>query len=181
MAVNKVGRPKKPPTPEKMLKEVLPFKDIFTDEEYVTYQNLVNVYVADFDIDDLTASDMDDIMDLAKNRVLEFRLLKESKGDASIQLDTAAAVEKLGKKNEKIKESLSTRRKDRVNPNEFKGFSIVDLAAAFNNEKKRKLTDKMQTLKDEEAAMLKKRRDYLGNSTDPDVKERLTEDGETEE
>ena len=114
---------------------------------------------------------MDDILDLAKNRVLEFRLLKESRGDATKQLDTAAAIEKLGKKNEKIKESLSSRRKDRINPNEFKGFSIVDLAAAFNNEKKRKLTEKLQTLKVEQEEMLKKRRNYAGNSKDPDVKE----------
>lgn len=173
------GRPKNPPTPEKMLKEVLPFRDIFTDTEYETYQNLVNVYMADFDVDDLTASDMDDIMDLAKNRVLEFRLLKESKGDATAQLDTAAAIEKLGKKNEKIKESLSTRRKDRVNPNEFKGFSIVDLAAAFNNEKKRKLTDKMDQLKKEEKEMLDKRRTYKGNQFDADVKEKSFDDDET--
>ena len=44
MAKNVGGRPKNPPTPEKMLKEVLPFRDIFTDTEYETYQNLVNVY-----------------------------------------------------------------------------------------------------------------------------------------
>jgi hypothetical protein len=171
MAGQGVGRPKNPPTPKKMLKEVLPFKDIFTEDEFEMYQDLVNVYLADFEAEDLTASDMDDIMDLAKNRVLEFRLLKESRGDATKQLDTAAAIEKLGKKNEKIKESLFSRRKDRVNPNEFKGFSIVDLAAAFNNEKKRKLSEKMQALKDEQEEMLKSRRDYAGNKLDPDVRE----------
>lgn len=165
------GRPKNPPTPKKMLKEILPIEEIFEEDEVVLYNELVNVYLVDFDAEDLTSSDMDDILDLAKNRVLEFRLLKASKGSADRQLDVAAAVEKLGKKNEKIKESLSTRRKDRVNPNEFKGFSIVDLAIAFNNDKKQALKEKVDKLKEEEQAMLERRGDYDGNRNDADVKE----------
>jgi len=170
------GRPKNPPTPKKMLKEVLPVDEIFTEDELRLYNDLVDVYFADFDAEDLTSSDMDDILDLAKNRVLEFRLLKGSKGDVDKQLDVAAACEKLGKKNEKIKESLSTRRKDRYNPNEFKGFSIVDLAVAFNNEKRAALKEKVDKLKQEEEEMLKKREEYEGNRYDADVKERSFED-----
>jgi hypothetical protein len=170
------GRPKNPPTPKKMLKEVLPVDQIFEEDELELYNQLVGVYLEDFDADDLTSSDMDDILDLAKNRVLEFRLLKGSKGDVDRQLDVAAAVEKLGKKNEKIKESLSTRRKDRVNPNEFKGFSIVDLAVAYNNEKRVALKEKVEKLKQEEEEMLKQREEYVGNRYDADVKDRDFED-----
>ena len=170
------GRPKNPPTPKKMLKEVLPIELIFEEDEVELYNQLVAVYLDDFDADDLTSSDMDDILDLAKNRVLEFRLLKGSKGNVEAQLDTAAAIEKLGKKNEKIKESLSTRRKDRVNPNEFKGFSIVDLAVAYNNEKRMALKEKVDKLKEEEQEMLKKREEYAGNRYDADVKERDFQD-----
>lgn len=170
------GRPKNPPTPKKMLKEVLPIELIFEEDEVELYNQLVAVYLDDFDTDDLTSSDMDDILDLAKNRVLEFRLLKGSKGNFEAQLDTAAAVEKLSKKNEKIKESLSSRRKDRINPNEFKGFSIVDLAVAFNNEKRVALKEKVDKLKKEEAEMLERREAYDGNSRDADVKERDFED-----
>jgi len=170
------GRPKNPPTPKKMLKEVLPIDLIFEEDEVELYNQLVGVYLEDFDADDLTSSDMDDILDLAKNRVLEFRLLKGSKGNVEVQLDTAAAIEKLGKKNEKIKESLSTRRKDRVNPNEFKGFSIVDLAVAFNNEKRVALKEKVDKLKQEEQEMLKQREEYSGNRYDADVKERDFQD-----
>lgn len=172
------GRPKNPPTPKKMLKEVLPVNEIFTEEELVMYNDLVDVYIADFDLDDLTSSDMDDIMDLAKNRVLEFRLLRGSKGDATKQIDIAATVEKLGKKNKEIKENLSLRRRDRINPNEFKGFSIVDLVAAYTNEKKNKLAEKMQKLKEEEATLLAKRTDYNGNRYDPDVSESSVEENE---
>ena len=164
-----VGRPKNPPTPKKMLKEVLPIESIFNEEEVELYNQLVDVYLDDFDADDLTSSDMDDILDLAKNRVLEFRLLKESKDDTTRQIDVAAAIEKLSKKNEKIKESLSSRRKDRINPNEFKGFSIVDLAVAFNHEKKMAIKEKVDKLKEEEKEMLKRREEYKGNRHDIDV------------
>ena len=74
--------------------------------------------------------------------------------------------------NEKIKESLSSRRKDRVNPNELKGFSIVDLAVAFDNDKKLKLKEKVDKLKEEEREMIEKRKDYDGNRYDIDVKEK---------
>ena len=163
---NKVGRPKKAPSPERMLKDILPVEDIFEEDELETYRELVKVYMADFDSADLTSSDMDDILDLAKNRVLEFRLLRDSKGNPDRQLDVAAAVEKLSKKNEKIKESLSFRRKDRINPNEFKGFSIVDLAVAFDMEKKAKLQKKVDRLKAEEKEVLEKRSGYNGNKYD---------------
>ena len=169
------GRPKNPPTAKKMLKEVLPIDLIFEPEEIELYNQLVDVYLQDFDADDLTSSDMDDILDLAKNRVFEFRLLKTGKDSTNI-LDTAGAIEKLSKKNEKIKESLSTRRKDRINPNEFKGFSIVDLAVAFNNEKRIALKEKIDRLKEEEKEMLEKRRDYVGNKYDADVKDKDFED-----
>lgn len=163
---SKVGRPKKAPSPEKMLKDILPVESIFEEDELMMYRDLVKVYMADFDADDLTSSDMDDILDLSKNRVLEFRLLRETKGNPDKQLDVAATIEKLSKKNEKIKESLSFRRKDRINPNEFKGFSIVDLAVAFDMEKKAKLQKKVDKLKAEEKAALEKRSDYSGNKYD---------------
>lgn len=172
-----MARPPNPPTPKKMLKEVLPVGDIFKKDELELYNKLVDVYLEDFDAEDLTSSDMDDILDLAKNRVLEFRLLKDSRNDLDRQLDTAATIEKLGKKNEKIKENLSSRRKDRINPNEFKGFSIVDLAVAFDQEKKLKLKEKINKLKQEEEDLLEKRKEYVGNRYDIDVKEADHQDG----
>lgn len=165
-----VGRPKKPPTPKKMLKEVFPVEDIFDEKEAKIYNDLVNVYLDDFD-EDLTSSDMDDIFELCRNKVFEFRLSAEMKNNVDKQLDFAAAQEKLAKRNEKIKESLSARRKDRINPNEFKGFSIVDLAVAYNNDKKLKMREKLNILKKEEASMLEKRKDYHGNKHDIDVDE----------
>lgn len=169
---NKGGRPKKAPSPERMLKDILPVEGIFEEDELKLYRELVKVYMADFDAEDLTSGDMDDILDLAKNRVLEFRLLRETKGNPDKQLDVAATIEKLSTKNAKIKENLSFRRKDRVNPNEFKGFSIVDLAVAFDQTKRLKLQEKIIRLKEEEKVVLEKRKNYHGNKDDLDMTER---------
>ena len=162
------GRKPNPPAPKKVIKEIIPINEIFTDEEASLYHDLVDVYMNDFDQDDLTSGDMDDIMDLAKNRVLEFRLLKTSRDDADRQVDISAALEKIRKENKVLKENLASRRKDRINPNEFKGFSIVDLAVAFDEDKKFKLQEKIRNNKIEEVQVLEARKEYAGNRYDKD-------------
>lgn len=172
------GRPKNPPKFKNMLKDIIPLKDIFDESELPIYESLVDIYLADFDPEDMSSGDMDDIMSLAMNRVLEIRLLKTSKGDPDRQLDISASVEKIRKQNDKLRENLSSRRKDRVNPNEYKGFSIVDLAVAFDNERKTKLADKVRELELEEFKIKEKRKDYVGNRYDIDAGRR---EGEVDE
>jgi hypothetical protein len=159
------GRPKKV-TIKKVIKDLLPKEDIFDDTEAQMYDELLDVYISDFDPDELTSSDMDDIMNIAMNKVLSYRLLKDSKGNIGKQLDVAAALEKLDKRNEKLKESLSTRRRDRINPNDMKGFSIVDLAVAYDQEVQEKHARRIERLRKEEAKLSKKREGYEGNRYD---------------
>jgi hypothetical protein len=166
MSVKGPGRPKKPKPPEKLLDDILPVSDIFNDAELEIYRRYIEAYKSDFDDSELTYSDVDDIVDLAKNKVLEYRLLREAKDDTDRQLDITAAIEKLSKKNEKIKESLSTRRKDRINPNDLKGFSIVDLAVAYDNEVKLAHEERMKRMRRSEEEMLEKRKDFTGNRYD---------------
>jgi len=168
------GRPRKPVI-GKVIKEVIPLEDIFDDNELAMYKELLDVYMADFDRDELTSSDMDDIQNLAMNKVLAYRLLKGSKGDVDRQLDIATAIEKLDKRNEKIKESLSSRRRDRINPNELKGFSIVDLAVAYDQEVKRQHAERLEKLRKEEEEIRERRKDYKGNRYD------VSENNELEE
>jgi hypothetical protein len=163
------GRPKNPPKPDRMARDLIPIDQIFNEDEAAIYRDFVAVYLADFDKEDLTAGDMDDIMDLAKNRVLEFRLLKTSRDDADRQVDISAALEKIRKENKVLKENLATRRKDRINPNELKGFSIVDLAVAFDEDKKLKLKEQIRKNKDEELLAIEARKDYEGNRYDADT------------
>jgi hypothetical protein len=166
----KMGRPKSPPKPQEMLKEVIPIDDIFDENEKKIYYSLVDIYLNDFDKDDLTSSDMDDIMSLATNKVLEIRLLRSSKGSADKQLDISNAIEKLRKQTEKIKDNLSSRRKDRINPHEHKGFSIVDLAVAYDQQKKERFAERVKKNKEEENEILVEYKKFEGNKNDVDVK-----------
>ncbi|HLD90967.1 MAG TPA: hypothetical protein VI911_08145 [Patescibacteria group bacterium] len=162
------GRPKNPPSVRQLLTEIMPIGELFAEDELNIYTSLVDIYIKDFDDDELSASDLDDVMTLATNKVLEIRLLRTSKGDANRQLDITASVEKLRKQTEKIKESLSSRRKDRINPNEHKGFSIVDLAFAYDQTKRGTLESKVRQLKEEDEASKKLVREHPGNKYDVD-------------
>lgn len=169
MNTKAVGRPKNPPKAREMLKEIIPIDDIFNEDEKKIYESLVDIYMKDFEKEDLTSSDMDDVMSLAMNRVLEIRLLKTGRDSTDKQIDASTAIEKLRKQNDKIKDSLLSRRKDRVNPHEYKGFSIVDLAVAFEQKKKKALLEKAIINKAEEVEALKQFDEFEGNRYDLDV------------
>jgi len=163
------GRPKNPPKIDDILKKIVPVGNIFNDDELKVYKELINLYMKDFDADDLSSGDMDDIMALATNKVMEIRLLESSKDSVDGHLDVSNAIDKLRKQNNTLKENLFSRRKDRINPNEFKGFSIVDLAVAFDEDKKKKLAEKAERLRTEEEIVLENREGYTGNRYDVDV------------
>lgn len=166
---NKGGRPKKPLSPKELLvKDHLPIDQLFNEEEFKIYKKLVTIYLKDLDQDELNSNDMDDIMNLAINRVMEFRLLKESKDEIGNHLNVSNAIEKLRKHTTTIKENLSVRRKDRIDPDKYKGFSIVDLVAAYDEEQSDKLAERERKLRAEEKVILDKRKDYQGNKDDKD-------------
>ncbi len=147
----KVGRPKSPPKARELLTEIMPINDMFEEDELPIYNGLIDIYLKDFDEDDLTSSDVDDILTLATNKVIEVRLLKSSKGSATDHLNYSSSMEKLRKQSDKIKDNLASRRKDRVDVNEFKGFSIIDLAVGFDDNKKLKLEAQARKMRAEQA------------------------------
>lgn len=162
------GRPKKVDIRE-VIKKHLPVDQILMEEEMPIYDNLIESYLQDFDEDDLSVNDIDDIVNLAMNRVMEFRLLKFNKEGIDGHLSVSNAVEKLRKNNEKIKESLSTRRRDRINPDEWKGYSIVDIAVEFDKKREEALRKKDRELKMEEEEMYEKKlKKFDGNKNDSD-------------
>ncbi len=162
---------------KKLIKDILPTDEIFNESEAIMYNDLITAYLSDFDPDELIASDMDDIMNLAMNKVITIRLLKESKEDTDRQLDIATTIEKLDARNSKLKENLSNRRRDRIDPNELKGFSIVDLAVAYDVDVQAKQLERIQKIRKEEEKMLEKRKDYEGNRYDiAEVSEEETDD-----
>lgn len=161
------GRPKNPPKIKDLLNDIIPINDIFNEDEIPIYEALIAIYINDFD-EELTSSDMDDIMSLATNKILELRLLKDSKNNVTKQLDIATAVEKLRKQNKDFKTNLSSRRSDRINPNEFKGFSIADLALAYDQDKRKEMESRITKLKKGEKAIKEKASEHLGNRYDKD-------------
>jgi len=168
MVKGKRGRPKKVPKFKDLLRKTIPASDIFDPDELATYEALVGIYLKDFDESQLTANDMDDIMSIAMNRVLEIRLLKASKGDATMQIDASTAIERLRKQTEKLKENLASRRKDRIDPKKYSGFSIVDMAVSFDMEKKREIMERASSkLVNEEE--IKKSKLLVGNRDDEDA------------
>lgn len=164
----KMGRPKKPPKFKEILSELLPTDEIFSPEEKILYDGLVAVYLKDFDEEQLTANDIDDILSIAMNRVLEIRLLKASKGDTIKHIDASTAIEKLRRQTEKLKENLVSRRKDRIDPKKYSGFSIVDLAVAFDEEKKNEAAARINRFRMEEDELTKSKL-LIGNSNDEDA------------
>jgi len=162
---NKVGRRPKPPTATGILKDIVPVADLFNDEELKLYNSLVDIYMQDFEGTELTSMDIDDIMSLAMNKVFEVRLLRTSKDNPEQQMDITTSIERMKKQNEKIKENLLVRRKDRVSSNDIKGITIVDLAVAFDQKRKEALEKKARKLKQEEKEIRKKLEDY-GNRDD---------------
>ncbi len=169
MPKRKRGRPKNPPKFKELLQRYIPAADIFDDDEKRMYEGLVGIYLRDFDESQLTANDMDDIMSIAMNRVLEIRLLKLSKEDPTMQIDASTAIERLRKQTEKLKDNnLAARRKDRIDPKKFGGFSIVDLAVAFDREKKEEALSRVASLEREEAEILKSKM-LIGNRNDEDA------------
>jgi hypothetical protein len=163
------GRPKSPPKFRELMEELMPTEEIFEEDEIKMYEGLISIYLKDFDEENLTANDMDDLMGIALNKVLEMRLLKDSKGAKTDKLlDASASIEKIRKQTEKLKENLATRRKDRIDPKKFSGFSIVDLAVSYDMEKKREMMDKATKFRKEEEKTLESEL-LIGNKNDPDV------------
>jgi len=162
------GRPKNPPKFKELMEELMYTVEIFEPDELRMFKGLSGIYLKDFDEEHLTANDMDDILSIALNKVLELRLLKASKGQTDMQIDASAAIERLRKATEKLKESLATRRKDRIDPKKFGGFSIVDIAVAYDMDKKQELMAQSAYFKEEEAEVLKSEL-LVGNKEDEDA------------
>ena len=168
MKPKKVGRPKKLPNIREMLEDIIPASEIFKEDEEGMYKGLIIIFLGDFDESQLTANDFDDIMSIAMSKVLEIRLLKASRDDPDMQIDTSTTIEKLRKQTEKLKENLATRRKDRIDPKKFSGFSVVDLAVKFDDEKKRKMFEKATGMRKEEEGILDSEL-LIGNKNDEDA------------
>ena len=152
----------------KLIDKVFPTYQTLDKAERVIFNNISATYLKDFENEELSYSDMDDVFSLALNKILELRLLKKAKKKPSLLGDVFVSLEKLKKQNDKLKESLATTRKERKKHILKGGVSILDLAASFDEERKAKLEKKEKELLKKEKEFLKNR-DYVGNREDADA------------
>lgn len=144
-----------------MIEMFEPFLDVLeSSEEEKLFFGTIKKFVGDFEKEILTASDIDDITTLSLNRILELRLLAASKDNPKRVMDTAATIERYRKSSEKIKTSLASRRTDRVDIKNKPSFSIVDIAAKLDSDKRQELLDLEKKLDAEERAFLAKKGDH---------------------
>jgi len=133
--------------PQEQIAAFLPDRKVMKDvEEEKNFYIVLNSFLSDFDLDELSSSDIEDIVSLAVNRVLEYRLLALSATDPNYLMDSAATIEKFRKHSEKVKVNLAARRSDRIDPKNKQNFSIVDLVYAHDAQKKSEFDARIESL-----------------------------------
>ena len=96
-------------------------------------------------------------------------ILKKAKKRPSMLSEMFVSLEKLKKQNDKLKESLANTRKERKKHTLKQGISILDLAAAFDEERKEEVERKEKELIKKEKEFLE-HRTFKGNEEDIDAK-----------
>ncbi|MEA3340240.1 MAG: hypothetical protein U9R15_09765 [Chloroflexota bacterium] len=152
-----------------LISGVFPTYQTLNKKEMVIFNNISATYLKDFENEELSYSDMDDVFSLAMNKILELRLLKTNKARPKALIDLFVPLEKLRKQSDKLKEALSNTRKDRKKQTLKTGVSILDLAASFDEERKEKLEEKEKQLLKNEKEFLKTR-SPSGNKDDMDAR-----------
>jgi len=147
----------------KIIDKIVPAVDILESrQEQENYYNYIKLILDDFDVEELTGSDIDDILTLAVNRVIENRLLKASKGKTARVLDISNAIDRFKKVSEKIKGGLASRRVDRVDLKTRPAFSIVDLAVELDQQDRADFDERIKKMEQERDRYLPPKRDEKG-------------------
>lgn len=121
----------------------------FKKNEYQRFLSLVAGMLRDFMDEELCTADIDDIIDYATCRVEEIRLYSYQMNRPQFALECAGQREKLAKRIEKKRENLLSRRADRKDLVKG-GLSILDLAADYDERKKKVYDDEVRKLIEEE-------------------------------
>lgn len=139
---------------EELLETIIPKKDVFKSNEQERFTLYLKAYIKEYGTKgaELTISDLDDISQLCKNKILEDRLLKEAKTTDIGVADVMAAIDRLKKDNVKLKEQLASTRRDRVDPKAGQMVTVMDLLEEYSRGTRESLEKKMEkySLEEEE-------------------------------
>lgn len=142
---------------------MMPARSVLVDrQEQLVYYNTIYLFLKDFSVDELSFSDMDDVITLAVNRVLEQRLLQACRKSDKMLLEAAPSLEKFRKHSDKIKQNLASRRVDRIDLKNKPSMSIVELAAHLDAKKALDFESRLEALKQESEDFVPPPRDSKG-------------------
>jgi len=136
-----------------LVKKLIPKRGIFTPIEKKRFIGIVTQFLADFKNEEPTASDIDDIFEIAKADTLEMRVLQATKNDPAVLVSCNQFLEKIYKRKQMAKENLASRRVDRKDSRVGQDISIVDLVVSYDNATKKADEARIDSLlKEEELA-----------------------------
>lgn len=147
-----------------IIDSIMPARKVLKDRgEQEIFYNVIKLFIKDFDMKELSFSDLDDIVTLAINKILEQRLLKAATSGEKLVLEAAPTLEKLRKHSDKIKTNLASRRVDRIDLKTKPALSIVELAAHLDEQKKLDFQKRMSDLEKAVEEHVPPPRDESGN------------------
>jgi hypothetical protein len=133
-----------------LVKKLVPKRGILTPTEKKRYNGIVTTFLSDFKNEEPTASDVDDILEIALCDVLEMRLLEASKNDPAVLVGVSQSVDRIHKRKQAAKENLATRRSDRKDIRGSQELNIVDLVVRHDLEQQRRDRARVDSLLQEE-------------------------------
>ncbi len=133
-----------------LVKKLIPKRGIFTPTEKTRFTGIVTQFLADFKNEEPTASDVDDIFEIAKADILEMRVLQATKNDPGVLVSSSQFLEKIYKRKQTAKENLASRRVDRKDSRTGQDISIVDLVVNYDSTTKKADEERVERLLDEE-------------------------------
>ena len=139
----------------KLVRKMIPKRGTLTLDERKRFTDITTSFLSDFKNEEPTASDIDDIFEIAMCTIQDTRLLKAAKSDegAGALISISKASESLNKRKQKAKENLASRRSDRKAAQLGQGINIVDLAARYDNKQRDAEQKRVQELLDSETTM----------------------------
>jgi hypothetical protein len=141
-----IGRKLKP----ELVKKLMPERGVFTAAEKKRYLGIVQQFLGDFKNEEPTASDIDDIFEIAEADIQKTRLLRAAKDSPDAIVNINQALERIYKRKQSSKENLSARRLDRKDARSSQDLNIVDLIVRYDMEQKKKDEDRIAALLEEE-------------------------------
>lgn len=122
--------------------EFIPVDDMFSEAEKRLYYRALDIYLKDFEGEELSGLDVDDIQSLALNKVMIIKMVSLAHAKPRDIVEISSSIQKYKQDTLKIKDQLAVRRRDRVDPRLKDQVTILDLAGDYDAQvRKEKLED----------------------------------------